>query len=125
MQKDSSHLHFIRSNEAKNIIADEVISFKRTLDDDSDLFSVLPGNCTEIEFVKTSYGSVPKRSLLSYRLSREILLQREKQSVNQSSGTKKLKVCDTQEQLMPFLRPLLCTSVSKKRVMIMYSWFTI
>ena len=93
-------LYEVRSDEAKNITAAEVVSFKRLLDDGSRLFSVLPGNSAEIEFVNTSYGLVPKGSVLSYHLSREILLQREKQSVNQSSGTKKLKVCDAQEQLM-------------------------
>ena len=93
-------LYEARSDEAKNITAAEVVSFNRSLDDDSRLFSVLPGNSAEIECVNTSYGLVPKGNVLSYHLSREILLQREKQSVNQSSGTKKLKVCDAQEQLM-------------------------
>ena len=87
-------LYEARSNKAKNITAAEVISFKRSLDDDSCLFSVLPGDSAENDFVTTSYGSVPKRSLLSYHLPREVLLQREQQSVNQSSGKKKLKVCN-------------------------------
>ena len=85
-------LYEARSNEAKNITAAEVILFKRSLDDDSRLFSVLPGYSAKIEFVETSYGSVPKGSLLSYHLPNETLLQRKQQSVNQSSGTKKLKV---------------------------------
>ena len=88
-----------RSNEAKNITAAKIISFKRSLDDDSHLFSVLPGDSAEIDFVETSYGSVPKGSLLSYHFPSETLLQRKRQSVNQSSGTKKLKVCDAREQL--------------------------
>ena len=71
------------------------------LDDDSRLFSVLPGESAEIDFVETFYGSVPRGSLLSSETS----LQRKQQSVNQSSGTKKLKVCDGQEQLMLKLTP--------------------
>ena len=82
-----------------------MISLKRSLDDDSRLFSVLPGESAEIDFVETSYGSVPRGNLLSYHLPSETLLQRKQQSVNQSSGTKKLKVCDGQEQLMLKLTP--------------------
>ena len=111
-------LYEARSNEVKSITAAEVISFKRSLDDDNCLFSVLPGDSAEIDFVETSYGSVPKGSLLSYHFPSETLLQRKQQSVNQSFGTKKLKVCDAREQLRLLLRPLLCRSVGKKRVMI-------
>lgn len=56
-------LYEVRSDEAKNITAAEVISLKRSLDDDSHLFSILPRDSAEIDFVKTSYGSVPKGSL--------------------------------------------------------------
>ena len=48
-------LYEARSDEAKNITAAEVISFNRSLDDDSRLFSILPGDSAEIDFVKTSY----------------------------------------------------------------------
>ena len=64
------------------------------------VFSVFFQETAEIDFVETSYGSVPKGSLLSYHLPSETLLQRKQQSVNQSSGTKKLKVCDARERLM-------------------------
>ena len=42
-------LYEARSNEAKNVTIVEVISFNRSLDNDSRLFSILPGDSAEID----------------------------------------------------------------------------
>ena len=62
-------LYADRSDEAKNMTAADIMIFKRVLHSKSRLFSVLPGDSAEIEFVETSYGAAPKGSLLSYQLS--------------------------------------------------------
>ena len=57
-------LYEARSDEAKNITAAEVVSFKRSLDNDSRLFSVLPGNSAEIEFVNNFLWISTKRKCI-------------------------------------------------------------
>ena len=62
-------LYEARSDVAKNMSAADIITFKRLLHGECRLFSVLPEDSAEIEYVETSYGTAPKGSLLSYQLS--------------------------------------------------------
>jgi len=58
-----------KSKEAKNMTVADTMTFKRVLNSENCLFSVLPEDSAEIEFIETSYGAVPKGNLLLYQLS--------------------------------------------------------
>jgi len=71
-------LYEARGDEAKNITAAKIVFFKYSLHNDSH-FSVLPENSSEVEFIKTTHGVVPKGSLLAYQLSKNHCHKKENQ----------------------------------------------
>jgi len=103
-------LYEARDELAQNLTADDIISFKNSLEKSSRLFSILPEVDTDVTFTRTQFGLAPKGSVLSCHLPvLSAAVQPDSKSSTPDVLTQSKVVINAGKQMLPFCDHVNCT----------------